>query len=760
MFLGAEAKVLERRGRAFQGMTVCERPPDAELLARFGVCQANLSQPACIPIPSKMRRLMRLIDDRDAPRKKLKKSSMSIVIGAIAGGVVAVGGIFLVIVLVLNRDKENRGDTISNDPQQGGPPPMAGAGKGGPNVGDMPAEADKVPLGGILYAKELDPAVRKKIEDATVHFTVKAKEKDIHGAQGSGFLAFEPGIVLTNAHVVDMLEPGSDEPESITVSIHSGQPDQKNLKGKVLAVDQRADLAVVKIDPAGQPAPLVVKSASGLFATQPLYVCGFPLGKQISNSVTIFQSQVASLSKDPKTGILDRVVLASEMQHGNSGGPVVNDDGEVVGVNVAGYEGTRINMAVPGDYVHVIINGRIARMRTGQSSFGQGHVTVPVIAELIDPIGWLRKVEVEVWMGDDTPNYMPPASRYKPPSPRTGDSEHKRYELDLRGDKAIGEFMLPNLSPGKACYWQPVVTYKDKDEPGVTEWSLGEKYTPDQPVYRRGAKLLHKSVSGNRSVTVSVKERFEVMMSKEDKKTAEEFLITMQFDGELMEQPGPADTKGKSLLRLDVHKIRPPQVELPEELLKRMKDFERMDRDRQRVFNSVGQLDLQMQINERGDVERSIAIAMSAPPDIKREVESMGDDILQWLQAVSVQMPNRQMGHLDTWKAKRPFAVLTPFSDLQFKAIDMTYMYLGIRTRNDREEAIVELSGKLRNREMGLRFGCTLEGRALIDLETGLVTMARTTTTMDLDLPLGQLKIPARSTMEVFLQRSLPSGGN
>src|SRR5262249_14752155 len=161
---------------------------------------------------------------------------------------------------------------------------------------------------------------------------VKAKEKDLHGAQGSGFLAIEPGIVLTNAHVVDMLEPGSAEPESITVCIHSGQPDEKNLKGKVLAVDQRADLAVVKIDSEGLPPPLVVKSSTGLFATQPVYVCGFPLGKLVSRSVTIFQGQVASLSRDAKTGVLNQVVLASEIQHGNSGGPVVNDDGEVVGV--------------------------------------------------------------------------------------------------------------------------------------------------------------------------------------------------------------------------------------------------------------------------------------------------------------------------------------------------------------------------------------------------------------------------------------------
>jgi hypothetical protein len=118
------------------------------------------------------------------------------------------------------------------------------------------------------------------------------------------------------------------------------------------------------------------------------------------------------------------------------------------------------------------------------------------------------------------------------------------------------------------------------------------------------------------------------------------------------------------------------------------------------------------------------------------------------------------MTHMETWTAKRPFAVLTPLTDLHFKAIDMTYTYLGVRTRNNREEALVDMSGKLRNREFGVRFGCRLEGRALVDLETGLVSLARATTTMDLDLALGPYKIPARGTMEVNIDRALPSGGN
>jgi hypothetical protein len=65
------------------------------------------------------------------------------------------------------------------------------------------------------------------------------------------------------------------------------------------------------------------------------------------------------------------------------------------------------------------------------------------------------------------------------------------------------------------------------------------------------------------------------------------------------------------------------------------------------------------------------------------------------------------------------------------------------------------MNGKLR---AGHSFGCRLEGRALVDLETGLVTLARATSTMELDLTFGRgAAPPARGTMEVNFKRTLPN---
>ena len=149
-------------------------------------------------------------------------------------------------------------------------------------------------------------------------------------------------------------------------------------------------------------------------------------------------------------------------------------------------------------------------------------------------------------------------------------------------------------------------------------------------------------------------------------------------------------------------------------------------------------------------------MAKTAPPDVKARVESLGDDILHWIQSVSVPLPNRQMTYLETWKAKRPFAVLTPVADMHFKDVEMTYTYLGQRTRDDHEEALIEITGRIRMREMGQRFGGKLEGRALVDQQTGIVTQARAAITMEFDLILGRsARLPSRGTMEVTITRNL-----
>jgi predicted Zn finger-like uncharacterized protein len=726
-------------------------------------------------------------DDRPAPRKGKKQStSTGVIIAAIGGGVVLLAGLIAVVVYLATRDSDKTAENTPVAPPagfpggggggKGGPPggmmgggPPGGMMGGGPPGGMMGAgkgpggpKVEGMDVGPIERGIGVGPAgpraagvvqltdqVRKQIEASTVYFRVKSKEKDIFGAEGSGFLAFEPGIVLTNAHVVDMKEPGSTEPESISVVIHSGTQQEKSLKGKVLGVDRRADLALVRVDPKDLPPPLVVERSSGLVRTQPVYVCGFPLGKELANTVTIVQGAVSNLHRDP-TGRLRQVQLASDMQPGNSGGPVVNEQGQVVGVSVAGIPGTRINFAVPAEHVHVIVNGQLAHQHIGQSYLSGGDVHVPLKFELVNPLEKIQGVDIEVWTGADTAKYFPPpsqSSNTRPP-PQPGDSEHKSYSMELKGDVASGSIALPELPKGKAYFWQPVLTYKDKTRGEFKQWATGARYERDEPVDRRQLKLMYKNHAGNRNVNLKIREKFAVLAIE-----GNEVDLSIDMDADVVERGGAADAAGKSPLSLSVSRMS-QNLNIPEALVKDPKERE-LSPETKRALNNIGFLDLRMLVTARGDVEKPTVSVKGVPPDIRKELENLGESVLDSLHAVAIPLPNRTVSHLETWTAKRPISVVGVLRGFRID-MDMTYTFLGHRLRNGRDEALIEMSGRMRRNDTIIKLGGQLEGRALVDLESGVISLAHADVQMELDLPFPELSLHARGGMEVTVTRELP----
>jgi hypothetical protein len=718
-------------------------------------------------------------DDEDrAPKRKAKKSSpMPWILAAVGGSVVVLGAVIgLVIYLTSDGKKEQANNTQGNPADfmknmkgggDGGMAGMKGGGMmgagmmGGGPKGGMPQagkgvidaqEAARIDAA-VLAAKELDPEVRKKIEGATVFIEVRDREKNpTSGGTGSGFLAFEPGIVLTNAHVVDMLDPGSEEPEVLKVYINHGTENQKELKGKVLGVDRKSDLAVVKVDSTGLPDPLIVRPAKDLQATSRVYVCGFPLGLAISNRVTIFQGQVASLNYE--NNVLSKVVMSSEMQLGNSGGPVVDDKGNVVGVNVAKILRTRINFAIPGEYVQVIVNGRLAHERIGQCYKSQARINVPITFELINPLDHVQNVDVEVWSGDDTPDYKPPSSTDAPPAPRPGDSKRERFAFSIRKDTttgaqvANGSIMLPDLPSGKAYWWQPVLKFKDKDK-DFSQWLRGEKYAlKDEPADRRPIKLVHKVHPGTRKVSLKITEKLEVPTTR-----SEEKYITVAFTTDLIEKVLPADAQGKSVVNINVERAG-KEIHIPEELLEDKKERE-LDAEEQRALDSASFLDLLVILTKRGDIEKASYTAKGAPADIRSHVDELGHQILDALQSVFIQLPNRTVAHLEPWKSERPIPIILPFGGAS-APMKLEYSYLGVRSQNGREEGLVDMTGNFRSK--GGRMvdvGGRLEGRALVDVDTGMVTTARATVSLNVHLRLRGLEAELRGKMEILLSREV-----
>jgi S1-C subfamily serine protease len=97
---------------------------------------------------------------------------------------------------------------------------------------------------------QLTPEVLRKIKRSTVYIRTKMEEGE---AEGSGFFGAEPGVVITNAHVVGMLVPGSPEPKSLRVVRNKGEKDEASSPAKVVAVDHDADLALLSVPKQGMP---------------------------------------------------------------------------------------------------------------------------------------------------------------------------------------------------------------------------------------------------------------------------------------------------------------------------------------------------------------------------------------------------------------------------------------------------------------------------------------------------------------------------
>src|SRR5690242_7398694 len=114
-------------------------------------------------------------------------------------------------------------------------------------------------------------------------------------AEGSGFFVFEPGLIVTNAHVLGMLQKKSQPPNNVQVVVNSGEANEVTFNGQVLGVDRDSDLAVVRVEGRNLPAPLIIEQARQLVQTQKVYICGFPFGAQLGKNITVSESSVSSL---------------------------------------------------------------------------------------------------------------------------------------------------------------------------------------------------------------------------------------------------------------------------------------------------------------------------------------------------------------------------------------------------------------------------------------------------------------------------------
>ncbi len=176
---------------------------------------------------------------------------------------------------------------------------------------------------------------------------------------GSGFIVTPDGVVLTNAHVVD----GASE---VTVKL----ADRREFVAKVVGVDKLTDTAVLKIDAQNLPAVRIGNPAEARVGEWVLAI-GSPFGFENTVTAGIISAKSRSL---PEEGYVPFIQTDVAVNPGNSGGPLLNVKGEVIGINsqiysrTGGYQG--LAFAIPIDVAlnveqQLLKNGRVSRGKLG-----------------------------------------------------------------------------------------------------------------------------------------------------------------------------------------------------------------------------------------------------------------------------------------------------------------------------------------------------------------------------------------------------------
>ncbi|MFO1405564.1 MAG: DegQ family serine endoprotease [Azonexus sp.] len=177
--------------------------------------------------------------------------------------------------------------------------------------------------------------------------------------QGSGFIVSPEGIILTNAHVVD----GADE---VTVKL----TDRREFKAKVLGLDKASDVAVIRIDAKNLPV-VKVGSATSTRVGEWVLAIGSPFGFENSASAGIVSAKSRAL---PDGSYVPFIQTDVAVNPGNSGGPLFNMAGEVIGINSqifsrsGGYQG--LSFAIPIELAmnverQIVSHGKVQRGRLG-----------------------------------------------------------------------------------------------------------------------------------------------------------------------------------------------------------------------------------------------------------------------------------------------------------------------------------------------------------------------------------------------------------
>ena len=190
-------------------------------------------------------------------------------------------------------------------------------------------------------------------------------------AQGSGFVYDSEGNIVTNEHVVDGAK-------SVSVRFWNGD----SYPATVVGSDPSTDLAVIKVDaPASILAPLPLGDSSKLLVGDGVVAIGSPFGLEETVTSGIVSALHRQMEAPNEFTINDSIQTDAAINHGNSGGPLLNSRGQIVGVNSqirsdsGGSDG--VGFAIPSNTIKSIASQLIASGKVEHAYLGVTVQTIP-----------------------------------------------------------------------------------------------------------------------------------------------------------------------------------------------------------------------------------------------------------------------------------------------------------------------------------------------------------------------------------------------
>src|ERR1700692_1522622 len=216
-----------------------------------------------------------------------------------------------------------------------------------------------------IYVKiysQAAPAVAN-IVTRTLEYDVFMEPVPVEGA-GSGFVIDPRGYILTNFHVVQGAQ---------AISVTLG--DRSHYDAKFIGADERNDIALVKIDPRDRKLPaLTMGDSENLQGGQRVLAIGNPFGFQSTLTTGVVSALGRTVQTSQTTFIDGAIQTDAAINQGNSGGPLINTHGEVIGINSAIYtpSGTTagIGFAIPINTAKSIANDLITDGRVHRAFLG------------------------------------------------------------------------------------------------------------------------------------------------------------------------------------------------------------------------------------------------------------------------------------------------------------------------------------------------------------------------------------------------------